>query len=249
MSASPAASPAASSTPGAIFANPEQLLSGIWLMLGFGLLAIAVVVIFILLAQRRYFQAVEYLARRGMISSPGKTEATITGLHGALDTSIVLAGPEILTIGQAGEYSAKTAGQPTAVTWTVDPPDRAKVDPTTAADSVKVTASTAGPLKITGTAGSQGSADLHVAAQKAPESVASVLGYIGSGWGSVVVAILVAAVVGALGLAKVLDGQAVAGLFGSLLGYLFGVVTRASGGASGQGGQAGGTGGTGGGAP
>ena len=216
-------------------------------MLGFGLFAILVVIIFILLAQRRYFRAVEYLAGRGMNSIPGKTEATIPSGQGgtgeSIDEGIVIAGPDTLTVGRSGEYSATMAGRATPVTWTVDPPDRANFDPTSPTGTVKVTPSAAGPLKIIANA-DVGNA-LCVTAEKPAEPAASVLGYVGSGWGSIVVAILVAAVVGALGIAKVLDGQAIAGLYGALLGYLFGVQAHGDGGASGgQADQTGGTGGT-----
>jgi hypothetical protein len=47
-----------------------------------------------------------------------------------------------------------------------------------------------------------------------------VLPFIGAGWGSVVVAIAIAAVTGALGLAGAITGEAVATILGALAGYV-----------------------------
>ena len=251
MNATPTPSPAASGT-GVIFASSGDLLAGLWLVLGFGLFAILIVIIFILLAQNRYFRAVEYLARRGMTSSPGQTQATISGGTDsglAPPPEITITGPKFLIVGEPSEYAAKAGDDPAPVTWSVQGMDEAKIDPATASASVKVTPSESGPFAIVATTDDGRRAMLPVMAEK-PVIAATVLGYVGAGWGSIVVAIIVAAIVGALGIATVLDGQAIAGLYGALIGYLFGVQLQSGGGTSGaqtgSGGVAGGTAGTGG---
>jgi hypothetical protein len=230
MTPSPTASPAESG--GAIFANPEQLLAGLWLLLGFGLFAILAVIIFILLAQNRYFRAVEVLARQGMRSTPGESSATIGPIAGQGPTELMpadaieITGPNALTVGKPGFYVAKKGPNPAPVTWSVDPAEGTKLEPAGQTAAVQITITKAGPTKVIGTSDGD-SGTLAVDVQEPADAGSTVLGYIGAGWGSVVVSILVAAVVGALALANVLDGQAVAGLYGALLGYLFGVQVRA----------------------
>jgi hypothetical protein len=74
---------------------------------------------------------------------------------------------------------------------------------------------------------------LAVTASQARVERSTALPFIGPGWGSIVVSVVIAVVVAALGLASVLDGQAIAGLYGALVGYLFGMRTAAGGGTSG----------------
>jgi hypothetical protein len=234
VTATPIASPSASGATGAAFSDPAQLLAGLGVVLAFGLLAILVVVIFILEAQGRYFQAVERLARRGIVTSPGQTEATIkagarTQLNAAgQPADITVAGPKYLTVGEPAEYTAKAEGKLTRVTWSTQGADKKpKLEPTTASERVKVTPTESGPFAILATV-QAGAAYLAVTAEK-PSTAATVLGYVGAGWGSIVVSIVVAAVVAALGIAGVLDGQAIAGIYGALVGYLFGFQLRSAG--------------------
>jgi hypothetical protein len=209
-------------------------------VLAFGLLAIVVVVIFILLAQGRYFRAVEHLARRGMVTSPGRTEATISGgaspqLTGTgQPADITVAGPKFLTVGEPAEFTATADGKPVKVTWTTQGADKKpKQEPTTVSERVKLTPSEPGPFAVIAKV-TAGTAYLAVTAEK-PSTTATVLGYVGAGWGSIVISIVVAAVVAALGIAGVLDGQAIAGIYGALVGYLFGFQMRSAAGTAGEG--------------
>jgi hypothetical protein len=117
--------------------------------------------------------------------------------------------------------------------WSVDPPAAAKVAPATGATTT-VRASRAGAFRLLATAG-DASVEIGVTAE-APPAAPTVLPFIGGGWGSVIVSILVAVIVAVLGLAGVLDGQAIAGLYGVLVGYLFGVKTPTTGGGDAKGG-------------
>jgi hypothetical protein len=238
MNASPTASPITHEMPGASFSDPTQLLLGVGVVLGFGLIAIAIVAIFILLAQGRYFDAVESLARRGMSTSPGQTQATIGGLTargGAAAPDIKVAGPQFLRVGEPVEYTATQNGRSVSVAWEVQGTDTVTVEPPTG-DRVRVTASEPGPFALVAKVASRPEqpAILVVTAEKSGNA-ATVLGYVGAGWGAIVVSIVVAAIVAALGIAGVLDGQAIAGIYGALIGYLFGYQLRSAGTSSGGG--------------
>ena len=215
---------------------------------------ILLVVILVLFAQNRYFQTVEVLGRLGRDSTPSPSLATATsgtdpaGAFGAGEPKLEVTGPATVAVAKASEYTAKLDGQPaTEATWTINPPAMAKVEPGKGA-SVKVTPAKAGAFKVTASVGTR-TATLDATAQ-APAVAGTVLPFIGGGWGSIIVSILVATIVAVLGLARVLDGQAIASLYGALVGYLFGVRTPASGGGGGAGGGGAGAGsGAGGSAP
>ena len=234
MTATPVPSPAASGTSGAVFSDPSQLLTGLGIVLAFGLLAMVIVLAFILLAQDRQFDTVEFLARRGLPSTSRDISATIPAVAAktgaAAQPEVKITGPDRIIVGEPADYAAaEQDGKKAPVFWSVAPSDTAKVEPTTAAAQVKVTVSKPGPVAILA-ARAKGEAPvvLAVTAEKAASSM-TVLGAIGAGWGSIVVSIAVAAVVAALGIAGVLDGQAIAGIYGALIGYLFGFQLQSSG--------------------
>lgn len=225
----------ATTASGSAFSDPGQLLNALALTFIFGLAVILLVVILVLLAQRRYFEAAERLARRGLPSRPGWASATSEppaadeeGTLGPAAPLLSIAGPDTIVVGTGDTYTATLDGQPTsAAAWSVDPPAAAKVKPATGA-TVTVTASRAGPFRLVATVG-DAEVEIGVTAE-APPAAPTVLPFIGGGWGSVIVSILVAVIVAVLGLAGVLDGQAIAGLYGVLVGYLFGVKTPTTGG-------------------
>jgi hypothetical protein len=233
VTATPVPSPVASGASGAVFADADKLLTGLGLMLVFGLLAMVVVLTFIYFAKDLEFDTVKFLARRGMASTPRDISATIPAVAPSRTAQgqpqINVTGPDRMVVGEPAAYSAaEDGGKKATVTWSFAPSDAAKVEPMTGA-MTKVTASKPGPLAIIATkAGSQSSAVLAVMAEN-PLPAMTVLGSIGAGWGSIIVCIVVAAVVAALGIAGVLDGQAIAGIYGAIIGYLFGSRLQASG--------------------
>jgi hypothetical protein len=243
----PAPSGSAASNPNTapVFADPVQMLNSFALLLGFALIVVLLVVVLVLLAQSRYFDAVERLAKRGMTSKPEQVSATgstpaaeVDGVEGVADAqptpTLTIAGPDVITVGTPGSYRAEASGGPSAsnTVWTVVPSDRAKVEPATGA-SAKVTASSAGPFILNAKLNEM-PASFAVSAEL-PKADSTVLPFIGGGWGSIIVSIVVAVFVAVLGVAKILDGQAIAALYGTLMGYV--LSRKPSGGGTGGGGD------------
>jgi hypothetical protein len=235
--ADPSPSPSAATTASsAVISDSAQLLTAFGLLLLFGALVVLMVVAFLYVSQRAYFNAVGGLARSGLISKPAPVSAT-AGQGGAASLGrgggtgeLAIAGSPTLSVGSPSTYVVTLGGAPTDGAWTADPAAAARITPTTGS-SVSVEALQAGSIKLSAAAGGQ-TVTLGVTAEP-PAEGSTALPFIGPGWGSIVVSIVIAVVVAVLGLAGILDGQAIAGLYGALVGYLFGVRTGAGGASSG----------------
>jgi hypothetical protein len=210
------------------------------------LVVVFLVVLLVLDSERRYFTAVERLARLGGTTSPEAISATsesATRSIGMLaDTADVTAAQELtasgsstLTLGKAADYSATPGALADGATWTVDPVDAAAVNPSKGA-KVKVVPAKVGAFKLTATSGSK-TASLGIVVE-APATNASVLPFIGGAWGSMIVSVVVVVVVAVLGIAGVLGREGIATLFGALVGYLFGVRSSTGGGGTASSGTA-----------
>jgi hypothetical protein len=226
------ASPSTSPSSSAVISDPAQLLTAFGLLFVFGAVIVLMIVGFLFASQRAYFTTVRGLARSGHVSKPAAVSAT-TGQGGAGSLGpgggggeLAIAGSPTLTVGTPSTYAVTLDGAPSDATWTADPGAAAAIAPTTGS-SVSVVALQPGSIKLAATVGGQ-TVTLTVTAEARVES-AITLPFIGPGWGSIVVSIVIAVVVAALGLAGILDGQAIAGLYGALVGYLFGVRTGAGG--------------------
>jgi len=244
-SPSPAASSGQTLSSTAVFSEGTSLVAFALIFL-FGLVVVFLVVLLVLDSERRYFTAVERLARLGGTTSPEAISATsesATRSIGMLaDTADVTAAQELtasgsstLTLGKAADYSATPGALADGATWTVDPVDAAAVNPSKGA-KVKVVPAKVGAFKLTATSGSK-TASLGIVVE-APATNASVLPFIGGAWGSMIVSVVVVDVVAVLGIAGVLGREGIATLFGALVGYLFGVRSSTGGGGTASSGTA-----------
>lgn len=85
-------------------------------------------------------------------------------------------------------------------------------------DRTRLTATSAGSIRIE-VSTANGSHRDAVMTTQATSTATTAVPFLGRGYGSVVIGPSVAAVTAALGLTKVIDGQAVAGILGSLVTY------------------------------
>ena len=223
-----------------------QLIRLSLLAVFFGSFALVAVLVYIYSAQKLYFVAARRMALAGKIVQAEMVGALERKKDAGADepqpsVTVDFAGPNIVPVGNASSaYTATvTAAGDVDVTWSVEPPTAAAVQPMKGLSVVVVAAvECAFTLKATATpaTGTPASKALQVAAVRA-NSADVTLPFVGQGYGSVAIAIVVLTVVAWLGLAQVLDGQAVATVLGGLVGYVFGtgVVGRTGGGAAGGG--------------
>lgn len=247
--------PAATSAPGsgstAVFTETTSLLA-FALIFAFGFLVVLLVVLLVLNSERRYFTAVERIARLGGSTSPEAISAT-SGSGTALDVlalrskalgldleELTISGSSTLTLGKPAEYSATPDASAAEAIWAVDPVDAAAVNPSKGA-KVKVTPAKVGAFKLTATGSDGKTASLGIVVQ-APAPSGSVLPFIGGEWGAMIVSVVIVTIVAVLGVAGVLGREGIATLFGALVGYLFGVRSSTGGSGSGNTGTTGGSG-------
>jgi len=240
--ASPLGPPRASPTPSSVpvtvplLATPtmsgKDLLPFAVLIFVFALLVIVALLLYLYRTEATYYATFGLLGRAGKAPDTISVQAftrvafdeTGTGPH------IAIHGPAHLTVGEASAAFTATidgAGDSEA-TWLLTPADAGSLSATTGA-TITITPAKAGPLTLTVTVGdTQVSTDL--LAEAASNSTGS-LPFVGSGYGSIIIAIILVATIVVLALFGTLTGEAVATLFGGLLGYIFGVTT---GGGAGQ---------------
>jgi hypothetical protein len=234
--AAAAADPSTPSTAGPAFADPAQRLIALGILALFGIAVLAIVTAFILGSGSRYFTSVERLARRGVATAPQLVTATSqpgqASLDGPAEPQLSVTGPDKVTVGVATAYRAMLGDAPAnEAQWTVEPANAATVDPTTGSQ-VTVTAKTTGSFELKASSGST-SIGITISAE-ASDAGRTLLPFIGGGWGAIIVSIVIAVIVAILGLLGVVGSEAIAALFGTLLGYLFGIRTSDAGGSRGD---------------
>jgi hypothetical protein len=169
-------------------------------------------------------------------------------------------GPGVVTVGvESAEFTATLGNEPSPpeTKWTVTPATAATLSPN--GSTVKVIATVAGAFTIAAEVSAASDANLSpeartvlrpevIAGLKPPASVrgelqvaaisqeaeAIELPFIGGGYGSIAMAIILVAAVIILGMAGVLGGESVATLLGGLLGYIFGVAVPPAASAAGK---------------
>jgi hypothetical protein len=138
--------------------------------------------------------------------------------------SIKIEGDAVIVVGEPKEFKASDDDRPVVATWTVDPPDGATLEAggsTTEPQgtSVKLTASKKGTLKLTASAEAHIPATIPLAAIVAPAQTPR-LPFVGRGYGTIMIALSILSVAGALSVLGKLN-SAVATLLGALAGYIF----------------------------
>jgi hypothetical protein len=220
--------------------SATQALSFVIVVLIFALLAMAAVLLYNYSIQNRFYTVSENLGRAGKsvkaVAAPAPLP-TIRGREEAFREGeaqpetpppgpvLHIDGPGVVTVGaQSTDYKATIDGKAAdTATWTVEPANLAIVIPPTGA-SVKVVAAVAGAFTLSAAvAGPPAASGKVQVAAIAPQNVPIELPFVGGGYGSIIIAIVLLATVIVLGLAAVLSGEAVATLLGGLLGYIFGV--------------------------
>jgi len=169
----------------------------------------------------------ERLASEGLPTAPQNVPAGDGGRHlHAVAGSVVVDGPNRLKAGATADFVARQDGTQVSKAWSADPPDVLHV-PAEATSRLTVTALKAGTATLT----PQGGIGKQIVVT-APSRRPMGLLFVGDDWGHVVVAIVLASITAALGLAGALSGEAVATLLGALVGYV--VARSQSGGVGGR---------------
>lgn len=231
--------------------NDDDDVSLVVLVLLFGLLVIVAMLIYLYAIQSRHYETVDAIVSVGGDIPPAVSVGTFALDRG--DVPVTIDGPGIVTVGKPAAFTARQGSTEVIVDWSVEParenaPAGASVDPANGA-TTKLTATTAGSYKLTAKLQGQ-MADQVTVMAVAPAgggSGGAGLAFIGEGYGTLVLAIVVLAAATVLGILDILDGAALATLFGTIVGYIFVKGAVATSGGGGQAGGAQGGGGQGGG--
>jgi hypothetical protein len=204
------------------------------LALTFGLLAIVAILLFLFWDRSRSFKALQ---------NAGETGSTTIDDQGALagaafvtrttSGTVPIVGTTTLPVNTPTTYLVKPSEGTDSPQWSIQ--GDATLGSQTGSKT-QVTAKGAGAIILSVLVGSD-SGELEITATSAPKS--SAIPFLGQGYGSVVIALSVASVTAALGLTNIINGQAVAGILGSLVTYsVVRGTSAASGGSSSKSGSA-----------
>lgn len=196
-------------------------------VIAFGLIVIVAILIFVYVAQDRFYDlAHSSLRRLGKVPDFKDVDSLLRSVAQP-PSGLKIEGPTAIAVGQTAEYSATKAGEVVEATWSAGDTALADLNPSVPTKKVRVTAKKAGTLTIQASAGeNQGREQVFLVTVEGG-SMGS-LPFVGKGFGSLVVAVFVAALVAVLGLLKVIGSEAVATLYGALLGYVFAKAAEAS---------------------
>jgi hypothetical protein len=207
----------------------------------FAALALAVIFRYMYAIQARYYAVADTLGRRGQAVKATLVQAFATADsnlesagEGAGEVKLTLTGPSVVEVGQEAEYTAALSDNtPTdAAIWSVEPRNAAAVR-SAKADSnaiLKITPMVEGPLTLSVTLSAPDvRATLQVTAVTPPRGSVEIP-FVGRGYGSIAIAIVIVTAVIILALAGVLGAESVGALLAALLGYIFGVTTASRGG-------------------
>jgi len=204
-------------------------------VLVFGALAAAGLLVFLDRAAGRFYDAVNTtVAKLGVVPKAETTSAFSGGIRGSVQglttspTRVTIDGPGVVTVGKPAEFTAKNGEEAISCTWTIARSDGADgADDATACDpetGMKTTATPAsvGNYELTATPEDAGVAKNSVkfAVVSAPASTPS-LPFLGTGYATILVAIVATTLVTVLGLLDALDKTFLTTFFTLLLGYIF----------------------------
>lgn len=197
-------------------------------VIGFGFLVILAILAYVYFAQDQFYElAATSLRRLGKVPPLEHVDPTLTS-RALSNGGLQIQGDVAIAVGQARQYSAKSGDDTVEATWAVSDKSLADITPTTRTKTVTVKAKRSGTLRLTATAESgTDEATIHLVTVEGGSLGA--LPFVGRGYGSLVIAIFVAALIGVLGLVEVLGSEAVATLFGTLLGYIFAKAVQSNG--------------------
>jgi hypothetical protein len=201
-------------------------------VLVFGLLVILMLFGYLAWAEDRYFNFAKSFLRRTGRAPPTRDVPARLLLTTLLETkagtaSLVIDMPHALTVGEEQPAHAKLGDKAVVAKWTVDPSTGLTIDPAEG-ETVKVKAEEAGTYKVTATAAGHSITAPVTVAEAENGGDRGGVPFVGAGYGTILIAIVLIVAATVLGLLDILDSQALATLFGALAGYVF--VKGASGG-------------------
>jgi hypothetical protein len=202
-------------TPGSTGAlNNNQADLAAILALTFGLLAIVGILIFLFRDRTRSFNALQGAGQKGSTSIDDQGAFAAASLVARTTSgTIVISGPATLPLETPTTYLVKNVAGTDTPQWTI------QGDATLGSQTgtkTQITAKGAGAINLRVVVGTE-DGELEITATAGPKS--STIPFLGQGYGSVVIALSVASVTAALGLTNIINGQAVAGILGSLVTY------------------------------
>lgn len=196
--------------------------------LGFGFVAVVSVLIFVRRDRKQALDVQQQLVVSGVPVQPQQVQAGAAG--GAPPVAvvapaapgpnqIVIEGPDHLRVGQTVDFIARQQGNQTVVPWVAQPADILRL-PAETTSRASITMLKAGQVTLFAGAAGPDRGVRQLLVSPASSATAQGLLFIGAGWGTVVVAIVIASVTTALGLSGALAGEAVATILGGLVGYV-----------------------------
>jgi hypothetical protein len=135
-------------------------------------------------------------------------------------------GPAAVVVGEPTKFKALADDEPIAARWTLDPQDAGTLESTGKADgevigdSVSVLATKKSVFKLRAEAEGWSPGTVLLTAIAAPTETGTVA-FVGRGYGTIMIAIVILTIAGVLGLVGALGSEAVATLFGAVAGYIF----------------------------
>lgn len=193
------------------------------LVLFFGGFLTASVLLYVWLIQRRYYAAAIDLQRRtGVLPEPEVIHGLVTRTMLPELDAAKIDGPLVVVVGQKTDYTALKRGLPVEATWTVEPGDLTKpLDAAKKTSSVTIEAIKKGTFMITATVDGEKAPPYPVTAIEIPPAETSSLPFVGEGYGSILVAVVILSLASVLALMGKFSSDAVATLFGAVAGYIF----------------------------
>jgi hypothetical protein len=170
--------------------------------------------------------------RATVVAPPPFVSEEMLEFKRAAGGSLTIEGPSVLTVGIPAVFTATGAdGKPIKVTWSAH--DTAGVNfSATEGEKTEVTVDRPLTFAIVGTPDSGQAETKQLTAVGASSDSPSFSSY-ASGYGSVVISVVLIAAATALGILNVLTGESLATLFGAIAGYIFfKAASPSSGGAS-----------------
>ena len=194
-------------------------------VLVFGAAVVAAVLLYVMWAQGKYFGFVRTALSRGLTVPEAVPISAVTTAKAA--ANVFIKGDAVVVVGGRSEFKAvgPDGKTPVEATWTV-PEDAATLESggqnghTVEGESVWLTAKQAGVFLLGAEAAGDKADDVSVTAIVAPATTGKVA-FVGAGWGTIILAVLIVTIAGVLSLAGELASEAVAALLGALAGYIF----------------------------
>lgn len=222
--------------------DPAMVLALVLVLLLVALFALSEIFRYLRDGREDYYKTFRELARKGVYAAPTMVGAVTPKLQPAamIDQEglqeaapqadrFIVTGPSLLTVDEPGVFTVLVNGAPSVATqWRLTTPEGADVpaaNATLSAASGSTTTFTglkAGTYLLTANPPDFPTA-ITVVEPPPTDAVSPSLPFIGEGYGSIVGAILLLAVVVVLAASRAIDADVIGVLLGSIAGYLFGV--------------------------